>query len=129
THRQRVMAGAKGRLDQQIDDHRVEPNSALGKAIGYMQHHWDTLTRFLSVPGAPLDNNLAERALKLFIRQRKNSLFLKSEHSAYIASVLTSLIATCLYAGVNALEYLVALQEHRSEVWAAAAARLPWTYQ
>ena len=76
------------------------------------------MTRFLSVPGAPLDNNLAERALKLFIRQRKNSLFYKSPHSAYIASVLTSLIATCIYAGVNAVEYLVALQEHRREVFA-----------
>jgi hypothetical protein len=70
-----------------------------------------------------------ERALKLFIRQRKNSLFYKTEHSAYIASVLTSLIATCLHAGVNALEYLVALQEHRAEVFADPAAWLPWTYQ
>ena len=77
---------------------------------------------------APLDNNLAERALKLFIRQRKNSLFYKSTHSAYIASVLTSLIATCVYAGVNAVEYLVALQEHRGEVFADPAAWLPWAY-
>ena len=45
--------------------------------------------------------------MKLFIRQRKNSLFYATEHSAYIASMLTSLIATCLHAGVNALEYLV----------------------
>jgi hypothetical protein len=93
-----------------------------------MQKHWETLTRFLSIPGAPLDNNLAERALKLFIRQRNNSLFYKSEHSAYIASVLTSLIATCLYAGVNAVDYLVALQEHRREVFADPAAWLPWAY-
>jgi hypothetical protein len=69
-----------------------------------------------------------ERALKLFIRQRKNSLFFRTEHSAYIASVITSLIATCLYAGVNALDYLVALQEHRREVVADPAAWLPWTY-
>jgi transposase len=116
-------------LDQQVEDRLVEPNSALGKAIAYMQGHWETLTRFLSVVGAPLDNNLVERALKLFIRQRKNSLFYKTEHSAYIASVLTSLIATCLHAGVNALEYLVALQEHRHEVFAAPEAWLPWTYQ
>ena len=61
------------------------------------------------------------------MRQRKNSLFDTSEHSASIASVLTSLIATCLYAGVNAVEYLTALQEHRREVWAAPAAWLPWT--
>ena len=115
-------------LQKQVDDHLVEPNSALGKAIAYMQTHWETLTRFLSIPGAPLDNNLVERALKLFIRQRKNSLFYRTEHSAYIASVLTSLIATCVYAGVNAVDYLVALQEHRREVFADPAAWLPWAY-
>jgi len=125
---QPLMEALQKWLDTQLDDHLVEPNSALGKALVYMQKHWETLTRFLSVPGAPLDNNLAERALKLFIRQRKNSLFYKSTHSAYIASVLTSLIATCIYAGGNAVEYLVALQEHRREVFADPAAWLPWAY-
>ena len=124
-----IMDELKGWLDKQCDDRLVEPNSSLGKAISYMQGHWETLTRFLSVAGAPLDNNLVERALKLCIRQRKNSLFSKTEYSAYIASVLTSLIATCLHAGVNALEYLVALQEHRAEVFAEPSAWLPWTYQ
>lgn len=123
-----LMEQLKRWLDTQLDERLVEPNSALGKAIAYMQGHWATLTRFLEIAGAPLDNNLVERALKLFIRQRKNSLFYRTEHSAYIASVLTSLIATCLHAGVNALEYLVALQEHRAEVFAEPAAWLPWTY-
>ncbi|MEE8292144.1 MAG: IS66 family transposase, partial [Candidatus Tectomicrobia bacterium] len=116
TYSQPLMDALKGWLQKQCDDRLVEPNSSLGKAMSYMQTHWKTLTRFLSIPGAPLDNNLVERALKLFIRQRKNSLFFRTEHSAYIASVLTSLIATCLHAGVNALDYLVALQEHRAEV-------------
>ena len=124
-----IMDDLKRWLDKQFDDRLVEPNSSLGKAVAYMQGHWETLTRFLSVAGAPIDNNLVERALKLFIRQRKNSLFYKTEYSAYIASVLTSLIATCLHACVNALEYLVALQEHRTEVFAAPEAWLPWTYQ
>ena len=115
-------------LDKQFEERLVEPNSSLGQAIAYMQNHWTTLTRFLQLAGAPLDNNLVERALKLFIRQRTNSLFYKSEHSAYIASVLTSLIATCLYAGVNVLDYFVALQKHRAEVFADPAAWLPWTY-
>jgi len=80
------------------------------------------------VERAPLDTNIVERALKLIIRQRKNSLFYATEHSAYIASMLTSLIATCLYAGVNALEYLVALQEHRTAVFRDPAAWFPWNY-
>jgi len=69
------------------------------------------------------------RALKLVIRQRKNSLFYATEHSAYIASILTSVIATCVQAGVNALDYLVAVQEHRQEVFANPRAWLPWNYE
>jgi transposase len=123
-----IMDRLKTWLKTQLDDRLVEPNSSLGKAVAYMQEHWETLTRFLHLPGAPIDNNLCERSLKLFIRQRKNSLFYKTEHSAYVASVLTSLIATCLYAGVNAVDYLVALQENRHEVFLNPAAWLPWNY-
>jgi transposase len=123
-----IMAALQKWLEQQTTDRLVEPNSSLGKAIGYLLGHWKTLTRFLTIPGAPLDNNVAERALKLCIRQRKNSLFYATEHSAYIASLLTSVIATCLQAGVNALEYLVVVQEHRQEVFANPSAWLPWNY-
>jgi transposase len=123
-----LMDELKRWLAKQVADRLVEPNSALGKAIAYMQTHWETLTRFLQLENAPLDNNLVERALKLFIRQRKNSLFYKNEHSAYIASVLTSLIATCLHAGINALDYLVALQENRRAVFAHPEQWLPWEW-
>jgi transposase len=123
-----ILDGLKRWLEQQFEDRLVEPNGSLGKAMSYMLSHWDTLTRFLQVEDAPLENNLVERALKLFIRQRKNSLFFATEHSASIASVLTSLLATCLQAGVNALEYLVALQEHRTAVFADPALWLPWNY-
>jgi transposase len=124
-----IMTELKRWLEQQTAERLVEPNSSLGKAIAYLVDHWDTLTRFLHEPGAPLENNLAERALKLAIRQRKNSLFYATEHSAYIASILTSVIATCVQAGVNALDYLVAVQEHRQEVFANPSAWLPWNYE
>ena len=124
-----IMVELKRWLEQQLADREVEPNGALGKAFHYLLNHWVELTRFLHVPGAPLDNNIVERALKLVIRQRHNSLFYASEHSAYVASVLTSLIATCVEAGVNALGYLVALQEHRREVFRDPARWLPWNYQ
>jgi transposase len=123
-----IMAALQTWLEQQSTDRLVEPNSSLGKAIAYLLGHWETLTRFLTVPDAPLDNNTAERALKLCIRQRKNSLFYATEHSAYIASLLTSVITTCMQAGVNALEYLVAVQNHRQEVFAHPEAWLPWNY-
>lgn len=123
-----VLTTLKGWLEHQTEQRLVEPNSSVGKAIAYLLDHWETLTRIVQVPGAPLDNNVAERALKLCIRQRKNSLFYATEHSAYIASVLTSVIATCGQAGVNALDYLVAVQEHRREVCTNPGAWLPWNY-
>jgi hypothetical protein len=129
TYSEPILMTLRTWLEQQTAQRLVEPNSSLGKAISYMLDHWDTLTQVVKEPGAPLDNNVAERALKLCIRQRKNSLFYATEHSAYIASVLTSVIATCVQAGVNALEYLVAVQEHRHEVFANPSAWLPWNYQ
>jgi transposase len=123
-----IMAALKIYLEEQIRERLVEPNSSLGKGFQYLLNHWERLTQFLRVPGAPLDNNTLERALKLMIRQRRNSLFYASTHSAYVASILTSMIATCARAGLNALAYLVALQEHRSEVFRNPSAWLPWNY-
>ena len=41
-----IMDALKRWLDKQLDERLVEPNSSLGKAIAYMQGHWETLTRF-----------------------------------------------------------------------------------
>jgi hypothetical protein len=43
---QPILDELKRWLQKQFDDRLVEPNSALGKAISYMQAHWETLTRF-----------------------------------------------------------------------------------
>jgi hypothetical protein len=39
-------------LKRQFDEKWVEPNSALGGAIGYMLKHWERLTLFLRQAGA-----------------------------------------------------------------------------
>jgi hypothetical protein len=44
-------------LLEQRDHNKVEPNSGLGQAIAYLLRHWQKLTVFLRVAGAPLDNN------------------------------------------------------------------------
>ena len=48
------MAELESWLTEQIEDHRVEPNSGLGEAIAYMRKHWEALTLFLRQGGAPL---------------------------------------------------------------------------
>ena len=61
-------------MSQQLEQKREEPNSGLGQALRYMLKHWDPLTLFLRKAGAPLDNNICERALKMAILHRKNSM-------------------------------------------------------
>lgn len=107
----------------------IEPNSALGAAIRYLKNHWIKLTRFLTVAGAHLDNNLVERALKLAIRTRKNAMFHKTEHGAFVAALLLSLIATCELAKKNPITYLTALQKNKSAVFKSPHLWLPWNYE
>jgi len=128
-HSREVMEALKAWMTQQVEERCVEPNSRLGGAFDYLLKRWESLTRFLEIPGAPLDNNAAERALKLILRYRKNSLFYKNAHGAYVGDVLTSLIETCRLAGANPLHYLSALMENRSAVFRDPGAWLPWNYQ
>ena len=115
--------------ERQFAEKTVEPNSGLGKAIKYLLRHWEKLTLFLKVPGAPLDNNICERALKQAILHRKNSMFYKTEHGAYIGDMFMSIIYTCKLMGVNPFEYLVALQKYSSEVFKNPQNWLPWNYK
>jgi hypothetical protein len=128
-HSRAVMEDLKAWMEKQFEERCVEPNSRLGGAFNYLLKRWDSLTRFLHLPGAPLDNNTAERALKMILRLRKNSLFYANQHGAYVGDVLTSLIETCRLAGANPLDYLAALMENRSAVFADPGAWLPWHYR
>ncbi len=129
THSGPLMKALKEWLEAKHENKEVEPNSSLGKAISYMLKHWEALTRFLEVPGAPLDNNLCEQLLKKSILHRKNSLFYKTEHGAYVGDLFMSLIHTCNLQDINPFEYLTILQKHSSEIFRNPAVWLPWTFE
>jgi transposase len=124
-----VMDQLRTWLSQQFEERRVEPNSGLGAAINYLVRHWEKLTLFLRQPGAPLDNNICERALKKAILNRKNAYFYKTRNGAAVGDQYMSLIHTCELNGVNPFDYLTALLRHADEVAAAPAAWMPWNYR
>jgi hypothetical protein len=64
SHSQRTMDDLHAWLQRQFAEKLVERNSALGEAINYLLKRWDSMTLFLRKAGAPLDNNICERALK-----------------------------------------------------------------
>jgi len=124
-----VMERLEKWLSEQIEEKKVEPNSGLGEAIGFMRKHWDRLTLFLRVPGAPLDNNICERALKKAILHRKNSMFYKTRNGARVGDLYMSLIHTCELNGIDPFQYLVALQRHAGKVAADPDEWMPWIYK
>jgi hypothetical protein len=124
-----VMDALKQWLDEQLARKLVEPNSGLGQAYRYLLARWGPLTLFLRVPGAPIDNNICERALKMAIRLRKTSLFYKSLRGANVGDLYMSLIFTAEMNGENSFEYLLALIEHESELEESPSAWLPWTFR
>jgi transposase len=124
-----VMEELHAWLKRQFDERRVEPNSSLGGAISYLLKHWERLTLFLRVPGAPLDNNLCEQALKKAILHRKNALFYKTRRGAHVGDLFMSLIHTCELGGINPFDYLTELERHAEELPAHPQNWMPWNYR
>ncbi len=115
--------------NQHLLDETVEENSGLGKAIRYFDKHYDGLVSFCKVESAQLDNNLMEAELKLIVRDRKNAMFHKTLSGASIGDVITSMIATASWAGINVYDYFNVLQRHQEAVKSAPQNYLPWDYQ
>jgi transposase len=128
-HSTPIMDELKAQMQKHLDEDWVEENSRLGGAYQYMLKRWDKLTRFLSIPGVPLDNNMAERAIKSMLRYRNNSKFFKNKHGAYVGDVIISLVETCRMNKQNPDHYLTTLLKNKSSVFANPQQWLPWNYK
>lgn len=128
-HSAEIMEKLECWMNEQLEQKKVEPNSALGAAFSYMLNRWDKLTLFLRKPGVPLDNNICERALKKAILHRKNSLFYKTENGAGVADIFMSLIYTAELESVDPFDYLTELLRHHEDLRRSPQDWMPWNYQ
>lgn len=124
-----VMQELKTWFDDQIDSKKVEPNSPLGEAIQYMRNHWEGLTAFLRIAGAPLTNDELEQAFKAVKMHLKNALFYKTLFGARVGDMMMSVIQTTVLAGENPWEYLVEIQRNREAVKKNPGAWMPWNFR
>jgi transposase len=129
THSGPTMDDLHAWLQLQFENKLVEPNSALGDAINYLLKRWEPLTLFLRHAGAPLDNNICERALKKAILHRKNSMFYKTCQGARVGDMHMSLIYTCELSGANPFDYLNQLQLNAADVMTSPERWMPWNYR
>lgn len=80
--------------------------TGLAKAVQYARNEKSYLYAFLEDPQIPIDNNLAERAVKPFVIGRKNWLFSTSPKGADASAAAYSIINTAQANGIDVREYL-----------------------
>lgn len=123
-----VLTRLEAWLDEQSGQH--PPKSAMGTAIGYAIKQRTALRVFLTDPKLPLDNNYAERGLRIFALGRKNFLFAGHIEGAQNLAVLQSIVSTCRLHGVNPYEYikdlLIRMQTH---LVARVDELMPWNWK
>jgi transposase len=124
-----IMEALEKYLRSATKEHNIEPNGSLGIAIRYTLDHWDKMTMFLKIPGAPLDNNICERAMKKAILHRKNAYFFKTRIGAYVGDLFMTLIHTAELNNVNPFEYIVALLDSYLLVAESPERWMPWNFR
>ena len=129
TYSRPILDRFKEWFEDKFQKKLIEPNSNLGQAIHYMQKRWTAMIRFTEVEGAPLDNNICERALKKAILSRKNSYFYKSVRGAKVGDLFMSLIHTCELNKINPFDYFNAVLNNKEKVHSNPANWTPLNYQ
>ncbi|MFM7103814.1 MAG: transposase [Verrucomicrobiota bacterium] len=127
-HSQPVLEEMRRWLQESMDQKQVEPNSGLGKAIGYVLGRWETPTRFLRVTGAPLDNKVTEQLLKSSILHRRNSLHYQAQRGAAVGDTFMALIEPCRANEVIPFDQLLAVARNPDAVRADPGRWLPWNH-
>ena len=121
-----VLADLRAWLDKALPV--VAPQTALGKALGYLNKYWARLIRYTERGDLPIDNNRAENAIRPFVVGRKAWMFSDTQAGAHASALIYSLVET---ARANGLEPYVWLRQLLRELPGAQTieaveALLPW---
>jgi hypothetical protein len=98
-----ILAEIKTILDEYKK--QVLPKNPIGKAVTYSLNQWEALNRYTEDPTLEIDNNLAERTLRMVAVGRRNYLFAGSEEGAKRAAIIYSLVASCKLNGIDPFAY------------------------
>jgi transposase len=85
---------------------RVSKKSELARAISYILSRWTALSRYRDDGRIEIDNNAAERALRVVALGRKNYLFCGSDAGGSRAAAIYSLIGTAKLNDLDPEAYL-----------------------
>lgn len=86
--------------------HSHLPQSPINQAIQYALKIHHKLTRYTKDGRLPIDNNLAENAIRPIALGRKNWMFVGSERGGEAAAILMTFCTTCRKLKINTWQYL-----------------------
>lgn len=99
-----ALAALKAWMDKTLPT--VTPQSALGKALAYMQKYWSRLERYTERGDLPIDNNRCENAIRPFVVGRKAWLFSDTPAGAHASALIYSLVETAKANGLEPYTWL-----------------------
>lgn len=85
---------------------KVQPRSAIGRALAYCINQWDQLCEYLMDGHLEIDNNPVENVIRPVALGRKNYLFAGSHEAAQRAAMIYSLLAICKKHQVDPYKWL-----------------------
>jgi transposase len=85
---------------------KLSRKSDTAMAVPYALGRWEALVRYCDDGALEIDNNAAERALRVVALGRKNFLFAGSDGGGQSAAAIYSLIGTAKLNGLNPESYL-----------------------
>ncbi|MCK9234672.1 MAG: IS66 family transposase [Acholeplasmataceae bacterium] len=104
------------KLKELIFNTAPSPNSLLEKALNYTKNIWSELITYLDYPYLEISNNLAERAVKPFVINRKVFMTSGSYAGAIYTTKLFSIIRTALINNLCVEKYLTYVLENIDEL-------------
>ncbi len=99
-------------LEALIFDHIYKPGSAIEQAVDYTKKVWPDLSTYLSSGYVEISNNIAERAVKPFVINRKVFMTAGSYDGARYSTLLFSIIRTARINDLNVSRYLEHVLDH-----------------
>ena len=103
-----ILSALHARAEKMIKNgNHLHYGDLMNKALNYMLNGWDELQNYRMDGQHTIDNMIAERVIRPFTVNRKNSLFYSSEQGVDVAATYLTIIETAKIHGLEVWDYLV----------------------
>lgn len=103
-------------LRTHIFDVPLSPNAPIEGAVKYVRGIWDDLLAYLNHPYLEISNNIAERAVKPFVINRKVFMTSGSYAGARHTTIIFSVIRTAIINHLDVQKYLMYVLENINKI-------------